>query len=521
MKKPIILHPFLFAILPILLLYTQNMDEIYISEVRLPIIIALISSFLLWLVLALVLRDRIRAGLLTSCFCLWFLSYGHLASAMAPNSQASLANPSNIFAMIYFAVLVALVILVLFLRRDFQMTNSMLNFAAIGLVAWNIFIIARDEVKQASVYQKAQTAVRGDLANLKAPNNPPNIYYIVLDGYACADVLDKFYGFDNRDFIGYLEQKGLQVAPNGRANYCQTLLSLTSSLNMVYLDELVSEVGADFTSRKPLMQMFQHNQLFSLLKKQGYRTIAFSSDYDSTELRNVDVYLDNSPRPSAFNQLILSITPIPLILGDISRGRKDAPQTHIEKIKYALEHLPDTTQMEAPHFVFAHIVCPHPPFVLDRKGNRTAQAKSTEQLVMFDGSHLRIPRQEYSKAYLEQLRFVNMKLQTTLDEIMTKSKQPPIIIIQSDHGPGSMLDWEKPEKTNMQERLGILLAYYLPGAGEIPTDKVTSPVNVFRLVMNRYFGANLKLLRNDSYYSTWSHPYRFIEVSEKVDKSVE
>jgi hypothetical protein len=114
-----------------------------------------------------------------------------------------------------------------------------------------------------------------------------------------------------------------------------------------------------------------------------------------------------------------------------------------------------------------------------------------------------------------------MKLQTTLDEIMTKSKQPPIIIIQSDHGPGSMLDWEKPEKTNMQERLGILLAYYLPGAGEIATDKVTSPVNVFRLVMNRYFGAKLQFLRNDSYYSTWSHPYRFIEVSEKVDKSVE
>jgi hypothetical protein len=78
---------------------------------------------------------------------------------------------------------------------------------------------------------------------LDVPLNPPekpDIYYIILDGYARADVLSNLYGYDNSDFIKPLEQRGFNMASQSRSNYPRTLLSLASSLNMKYL-EPVSE----------------------------------------------------------------------------------------------------------------------------------------------------------------------------------------------------------------------------------------------------------------------------------------
>ncbi len=41
-----------------------------------------------------------------------------------------------------------------------------------------------------------------------------------------------------------------------------------------------------------------------------------------------------------------------------------------------------------------------------------------------------------------------------LEEDRGRSARPEAV--QADHGPGSMLDWEKPEMSNLKERLGIL-----------------------------------------------------------------
>jgi hypothetical protein len=70
----------------------------------------------------------------------------------------------------------------------------------------------------------------------------PDIFYIILDGYAREDVLEKLYQYDNSQFVNDLQRKGFFVASLSRANYIQTLLSLSSSLNLQYLNEIRSKV---------------------------------------------------------------------------------------------------------------------------------------------------------------------------------------------------------------------------------------------------------------------------------------
>ena len=79
-----------------------------------------------------------------------------------------------------------------------------------------------------------------------------------------------------------------------------------------------------------------------------------------------------------------------------------------------------------------------------------------------------------------------------------------------------MTDWENPEKTNMKERLSILNAYYLPEEGKKLLYESITPVNTFRIIFNYLFNTEFEILNDKSYFSTWSKPYQFIDVTERM-----
>ena len=103
--------------------------------------------------------------------------------------------------------------------------------------------------------------------------------------------------------------------------------------------------------------------------------------------------------------------------------------------------------------------------------------------------------------------------------ILEHSRQKPIIIIQGDHGSGYHLDWASQENTCLRERFSILNAYYLPGKKKVNLYPSITPVNSFRVVFNAYFKANLPMLPDRSYYSTWDQPYDLHEVTGKWEQT--
>jgi hypothetical protein len=78
MKNRWIVHPVLFAILPILGLYAHNIGQLAMGDLLVPIALAAPASALLWFLLARRLRDPVRPALIASLFWLWFFSCGHV-----------------------------------------------------------------------------------------------------------------------------------------------------------------------------------------------------------------------------------------------------------------------------------------------------------------------------------------------------------------------------------------------------------------------------------------------------------
>ena len=101
-----------------------------------------------------------------------------------------------------------------------------------------------------------------------------------------------------------------------------------------------------------------------------------------------------------------------------------------------------------------------------------------------------------------------------VDKILIKKKKEAIIILQSDHGPGLLLDWENPTSKTYTERLPIFNAYYFPNKKITTITNSITPVNTFRILFNNFFNTKYEILGDKSYFSTWSRPYRFINVDQ-------
>ncbi len=511
MKKPLIIHPFLFAIFPVLFVFSHNLTDILQSEIYFPaltMIILAAAFFLLFSVL--LVRDYRKAAILVSAWLVPFFSYGHFFNFIA---KATIVEHS--IALVIFITLYSMVAcLVIRTQKSLSGVTQLLNFIALCLV-----IMQLAKIVSSTVFLKYKIATKEDVvAGCPGKSGPaPDIYYIVLDGYGRQDMLQEIYGVDNSDFISYLIKKGFFVADKSFANYPSTGFSLASSLNLEYLDRVIGKMNPESTDEMPILQVLRKNRVFSFLKKHGYRVVVVASGYTMTEIKDsdVDLCIDFGANTHKVMAEVLASTPLPLFFSlPIYRAEY---KLHRERILKTFEYLSHGYKTASPFFIFAHIFCPHPPFIFGPNGEELDQ---DTVFTMGDGPHLiqqgRFTRQQYIKQYRDQLEFITQKTKAMLEAILTKPGRPCVIILQSDHGPASQLDWDNPNNTAIRERMGILNAYYFFNRSFDGLYEGLSPVNSFRLVFNRFFCANYDILADKSYFASFGQRYKYIDVTQEI-----
>jgi hypothetical protein len=520
MKHRLVVHPVLFAVFPSLFMLANNMDQLEVRAAIAPILTTACFTLLIWWLLSLVIKSRTAAALIVSLFLLLFFSYEEFYMGIrrfALSAGLSRIGTRRYLLATWGILLASGTYLLVRMRRELHTVTRIVNVASACLGAISLVNITAYEFKaRAGGWggEEAGSTVVTPPASSDSTSFP-DIYYIIVDGYARADILEEIYHYDNTEFLDYLRSKGFFVASGSSANYCQTALSLASALNLKYLDFLAERLGTHYSRRGPLSKMIQNNEVFRFLKAHGYVIVVFASGYSEADPRSGDVFISPRWLPDEFQTAVIDMTPIPFVLGQL--GMDDEYSWHRERILYTFDHLADFSRLEAPVFVFAHIIAPHAPFVFGADGE---EITPDYRFRLADGDRFivgqRSSREEYVQGYRDQLVFVNSRVERVLDVILSQSEDPPVVILQADHGPGSLLYWEDPEKTYLKERLAILNAYYLPDTRGAQLYDGITPVNTFRVVFNQYFGTDLELLRDEVYFSTWSHPYQFMSVTDEV-----
>ena len=525
MKRIPIAHPLLFAVYPVLALLAHNISEVPLAEVIRPLIASVIGSGFLLLLLRFILKNWHKAGLITTAVVLWFFSYAHIYNLL---KTSDLDLFSTIGRHRYFVpISVALFAGVCWwvIRRQtsqIQLTNLLNLVSAISLVL-PLYTITAFELRTAGQAQLDFT--QSEALQLSDDKPPPDIYYIVLDAYAREDTLRRVFYYDNAPFLQDLTERGFFIADHSFSNYNRTSLSLASSLNMDFIQNLIADLDPYSRQQEPLWELFRNSRVRNALEDLGYKTVAFSTGYSGTELKDADIYitggtLDQILGLNAFSNfegmLIDNSAGVILLDGAIALplllpGLKYPYQLHREWILNVFEHLSDMPKIDDPMFVFAHIISPHSPFVFERDGSPVKRSPGFTLGFTF-GDGYSIMDEEYIEAYRNQLHYINTRLLQTIDAILAHSETPPIIILQSDHGP-------IPEGSRMRyttQRMAILSAYYLPGNGDELLYPTITPVNTFRVIFNTYFGGAYELLTDRVYFSTYPMIYNFTDVTDDV-----
>jgi hypothetical protein len=258
------------------------------------------------------------------------------------------------------------------------------------------------------------------------------------------------------------------------------------------------------TKRAGLGHLIRSSSVRQTLENLGYKSIAFETGFIWTQIKDADIYLSQnqaalggerlSKYVNEFELLLLKSSAALIVIDGTALILNITPQ-EIDKtdnarrnlVLFVFEQLNSMPSVEGPKFVFAHIVSPHRPFVFAADGSTNINRNKTA-------------------AYAEQVTYINTQILSLVDNLMTNSEIPPIIILQGDHGGVAL-------KVG-SSRLKILNAYHLPQGGNEHLYPNISPVNSFRVIFNTYFNGNLPLLEDFGFYSTDNAPFDLIFVPE-------
>ena len=325
-------------------------------------------------------------------------------------------------------------------------------------------------------------------------NDMPDIYYIVLDEYAGIQTLKNKFNFDNSEFYNYLSEKGFFISSKSYSSYPYTILSIPSSLNMQYLDFNNNEITESAEIKSQIRYITDNNLVMKNLSENKYYIVSFFAGSEAIGHNNlIDEKICGENYFSSHD--IAKIFP------------EERLKEKRNEILCTFEKMVEIkNRINQPIFVYTHFSLPHDPFVLNHNG----------ELQIFEETNLNYEKSK--EAYIQQLKFANKMSIKVIDEILSDTDRDSIIIIQSDHGERTKIDWTNPTEQMIKQGLNNINAIYFPNRHEgLAYDKISN-VNSFRIIFNEYFNAEFKLLEDKYFWMESGKPeFKITDVTEIIE----
>ena len=496
-----VLHPFLFAVYPVLALYAANTEDLGVEDLPRPIAVVAIGALVLLLLGTAATRRWKKGALLASIAVLaFFVLWGTVAKGLLYGIGERFDVKVRYLFLVYGLVVAGLMIAAALSRGDGTKSNAVLNAVAGVLV-----LMALGQCLMHMDMSRGDPATASDpipgIATRATPTQDrrlPDIYFIVLDAYARADVLKEVYEFDNSPFLDGMRQRGFFVADGSHVSYTRTTMSLPACMNMDFLENLAAKSGASSIEGLRLARLYRYNRVHQVLRDLGYTVAGFTSGFRFTdpgpETDIAFAYDEPWWEPTRFEIMLLDFTPLLRVLryGGIDFGHADWRR----RILFALEnlHVPAEEHREGPLFVQAHVLAPHAPFVFHADGSARRPPGVFSLSIQEDpGESLDV----YLRMYAEQVEGLNQHVEAMVDRILETSENTPIIAIVSDHG-GPRLEFV--HKEGLKHSLIMLL---LPGVPRSELPHHLNLVHLFPLIFNRGLGMDVPMAQEPAETVPW------------------
>jgi hypothetical protein len=328
-----------------------------------------------------------------------------------------------------------------------------------------------------------------------AARDMPDIYVLLLDGYARDDQLERQVGYDNAPFLSALEALGFQVDRDSHSNYTYSALTFTSLFEVDYVRAERNAAVHDGELRERLHQALRSGPAVRALHEAGYEIVATAGGWEHDTFRGrVDRFLDR-PELTDFERQVLQrtwimdmpIVPQNLFFAELHRRVNGVLNDAVEVASEDRTH---------PAFVFVHVAAPHLPMAFDVDGGPTRL--SSRVYGAGRASAFGLSEEEYRAAYGASLTHLNARVLDTItairEEAANRGAGEPAIVLLSDHGLITDIPIHGPPM------LANLFAASLPGAS--PSWDAPTPVNLVPALLAAYGDSNLLHPIPDRYFTT-------------------
>ncbi|HVT13496.1 MAG TPA: sulfatase-like hydrolase/transferase [Fimbriimonadaceae bacterium] len=502
LRKPKPYYPIFIAAFPVVAVYSLNLAMVPLGDIWRPLAISVGGVVSLCLVLSLLMRSVAKGAALGALVFVLFATFGSIMRYTGP---------------IVLEIADALVIgfaLYRLIRHKGNLAHwtRVANFGATVLIVLPLAqIVVRKPHRGADAYLHVSLPVHATASTVASR---PDIFFIIVDGYGREDQLQRVMSYSNQPFVQQLRSRGFYVADQSHSNYVQTQLSLTATLNLSFLQDYPKTFPRDSDDRSVLLDGMDRSFIAAYLKRLGYAYISVTSGFNEVKFDSADVTYSGALSLTMIEDALVQLTPVTVVdqpITSLYDDRRKSLRGAFANLKYL------ATPAGGPRFVVAHILAPHPPFVFKPDGEDFRQALP---FGFWDGSHYMSvggTPDMYRTGYVNQVQYLNSQLLQIVDALVAKAGgKKPVIIIEGDHGSKLGLDQEIVEKTDLHEAFSNFMAFFVPDSVKaLLYPKITS-FNTFRALLDGLFGEKLPMLPDRSFYSPFSMPYRFTEVTDRV-----
>jgi hypothetical protein len=479
------LSPLLLASFPVLSLFAHNQRNLELSLLWLPLGLSLASAGAAYGIALLTTRNASKAGVLAALLVLAFFFYG-----LVPRPGG------RWFVALWLVVLCVALGVVLHTKR------AMLSVTAV--VAVGAAAMALPQAVSVGAYALRHPAISATdprlwPSALATPANGlalPDIYVLMPDDYARADVLKTYFRYDNSPFLSQLERRGFVISEQNRSPYSYSELNMASMLNLDYLTGLPALLGKDSQDFRTVKRLMADNRAARMLAGLGYDYVHL--DTDEVTFSGGNPHISPLAPPDSFTNLWMSKTVLGAVGGLVGFDRHARDTRFRSSIRTVFSQLKGLRPGPRPKFVVFHTLMPHDPYVFDANGRPATFPAGADHTSTVGMSY-----------YRHELEYLNRQLLESIDQIRAHANTPPVIVLQADEGFEINPDLVG-EQAAQDIRVKGLGAFLLPGAGPgVP--EPPNMVNNLRYVFNRYLGTHYDMLPTTSYLEG-DRPYDYTPI---------
>ena len=308
----------------------------------------------------------------------------------------------------------------------------------------------------------------------------PDVYLIVLDGYAGNRQLISDFSYHNKHFFDGLGELGFYLIPESKSNYQGTVFSISSLLNFEYLnlkDFSVTDKNLNYCYRK-----ISQNKAVKFFQQHGYEFYnnsifdignAASRSQKTFLISGVDLISSQTLWSRVKKDLYYNF--LMNYLGNSSQY-KDFVYNDLENnlLLYNKTKADANIRSNKPKFIYTHLMMPHFPYYFNETGQLNQLAD------------LRYDQLKRKDLYLGYLKYCNRQVLSLVHHIKKATQGKAIIMLLSDHG--------YRYASNAENYYSNLAAIYRPDGVYGSYYDSISNVNQFRVLFNQYFHQNFEIL---------------------------